>query len=177
MSQPHRPAVPGLIGAEWPRMYRVALRMLNDTERAHDAAQEACVRALAGWEGFNGSCSVTTWLHRITVNCATDVLRSARRQDRLDGALRAQPPGTRPEPQPSELAQQRELADLALSLLDQLPEDCRLSFALTQLDGYSYEQAAEVQSLPRGTVASRVWRAKRTLLEQMNARTGTKAQP
>jgi len=41
---------------------------------------------------------------------------------------------------------------------------------LTQRDGYSYDDAARIEGQPRGTIASRVYRAKKMLLEQMNAR-------
>ena len=58
---------------------------------------------------------------------------------------------------------------MARRLVDQLPDDCRLAFALTQLDGYSYDEAAEIEGRPRGTMASRVYRAKRILLKKMHA--------
>jgi RNA polymerase sigma-70 factor (ECF subfamily) len=183
--------MPQQIGLHVPRMYRVAYRMLADADKAHDAVQEACVKALAGLGRFNGRAALATWLHRITVNCATDAIRSETRKDSAHQAhvkqvLHAAGISRRPAPAPrgqaghgaeaespggtpAQQAERRELSDIAWRLLEDLPDDCRLAFALTQIDGYSYDEAAEIEGQPRGTIASRVFRAKKILLEQMNA--------
>jgi RNA polymerase sigma-70 factor (ECF subfamily) len=184
-------AMPQQIGLHVPRMYRVAFRMLADADKAHDAVQDACVKALAGMGRFNGQATLATWLHRITVNCAKDAIRSETRKENAHQAhakqvLHAAGISRRPAPgphgqaghgveavspagTPAQQAEQRELSNLAWRLLEDLPDDCRLAFALTQLDGYSYGEAAEIEGLPRGTIASRVFRAKKILLDQMNA--------
>ena len=152
-----------------PRMYRVAYRMLSDAEAAQDVVQEACVKALAGMGRFNGQASLATWLHRITVNCAKDALRSQGRKERVQEALQSRRENRGSPDSPPEIMETKEMADLAWTLLAKLPEDCRSAFALTQLDGYSYDEAAQIEGEPRGTMASRVFRAKKILLEQMNA--------
>jgi len=160
-----------------PQMYRVAYRLLADADRAHDVVQEACVKALTKLDGFDGRATMATWLHRITVNCAKDAMRSETRKERACQALRSQPVNQVPGPCPAEAAETKELTDLAWTLLDKLPEDCRSAFALTQLDGYRYDEAAEIEGEPRGTIASRVFRAKKILLEQMNAHMDGRAKP
>ena len=70
-----------------------------------------------------------------------------------------------------------DLADLAWRLLEGLDPPCRSAFELTQLDGYSYDEAAEIEGQPRGTIALRVYRAKRLLLEQFDAQANGKAKP
>jgi len=161
-------AMPQQIGLHVPRMYRVAHRMLADADKAHDAVQEACVKALASMGQFDAQASLATWLHRITVNCAKDAVRSQGRKERAHATLQSQA-ADRELPSPAEAVETKELSDVAWTLLEKLPEDCRLAFALTQLDGYSYDEAAEIEGQPRGTIASRVFRAKKILLEQMNA--------
>jgi RNA polymerase sigma-70 factor (ECF subfamily) len=153
-----------------PRMYRVAYRLLADADRAHDVVQEACLKALAGMGRFSGQASLATWLHRITINCAKDAMRSQVRKDRAHEALQSQSMGSATVDSPAAALEAKELTDLAWRLLEELPEDCRSAFALTQLDGYSYDEAAQIEGEPRGTMASRVFRAKKILLEQMNAR-------
>ena len=152
------------------RMYRVALRILGNPDAAREVAQDACVKALRGEEHFDGRSTLATWLHRITVNCAHDYLRKNRRIDRgradwdndTMGMLAAI------DVSPAERAEQTETYRLALSLVAGLPDDCRSAFMLTQLDGYTYDEAAVIENLARGTVASRVNRARRILVEQMN---------
>jgi len=155
------------LGEHVPRMYRVALRIIADAEAAEDAVQEACLKALAGMKDFDGRSSLTTWLHRITVNCAKDALRSKCREDRPDCRRELGTLLSGLQVTPAAAAETRELSGLAMALLEKLPEDCRAAFALTQLDGYSYDEAGEIEDQPRGTMASRVWRAKKILLEQM----------
>lgn len=154
------------------RMYRVALRIVGNIDAAQDVAQEACVKALRGADGFDGRASLATWLHRITVNCAHDHLRKSHRIDsgRTEwdndtmGMLAMLDTG------PAQRAEQEETYRQAMALVVKLPDDCRSAFMLTQLDGYSYDEAAAIESLSRGTVASRVYRARQILMEQMNHR-------
>ena len=152
-----------------PRMYRVALRVVADADLAHDIVQDACVKALASGAKFEGRSSMTTWLHRITVNCARDALRSDARRQRVQRQLQDWPEWLDEGDGPDDLAENRELCRLAMKLLGGLPEECRAAFELTQLDGYTYDEAAEIEGEPRGTIASRVWRAKKMLFEEMNA--------
>lgn len=162
-------------GTYAPRMYRVALRIVGSRDAAREVAQEACVRALRGAGQFDGRSALATWLHRITVNCARDHLRRIRRTDRLRddwdqqaGTLAAA------EATPAEHAEQNELYRLALAGVAALPDDCRGAFVLTQLDGYTYDEAAAIEGLARGTVASRVYRARKILTEQFSHHFGRK---
>ena len=152
------------------RMYRVALRIVGSVDAAQEVAQDACVKALRGAEKFDGRAALATWLHRITVNCAHDHLRKNCRVDRgrtdwdsdMMGML------TVLEANPAKQAEQSDLYHLALKLVAGLPDDCRSAFVLTQLDGYTYDEAATIENLPRGTIASRVCRARKLLMEQIN---------
>jgi RNA polymerase sigma-70 factor (ECF subfamily) len=160
----------GHIGDHVPRMYRVALRIIGDAEAAQDAVQDACVKALRGMRRFDGRSSLSTWLHRITVNCAIDRLR-----DRQGGGRTASPAelaglSARPDTTPADRAEFNEIYRMAVERVAQLPDDCRRAFVLTQLDGYSYDEAALIEQQPRGTIASRVFRAKRILLDELSSR-------
>jgi RNA polymerase sigma-70 factor, ECF subfamily len=158
------------IAENLPRMYRVALRMLGCADAAQDVAQNVCVSALKGADKFDGRSDLATWLHRITVNCAHDHLRKRRQ---IEGSQSIWDEGvigmlTMLEATPAEQAERDELHRLAMKLVVDLPEDCRSAFWLTQLDGYTYDEAAAIEHLSRGTVASRVYRARKLLMEQMN---------
>ena len=163
------------LGQQVPRMYRVALRILGDANRAEEVVQEACLRALRGIGRFQGRAALATWLHRITVNCAIDHLHDQQKRKALrasvDGVLAAL------ETTPAETAERRELYRIVEMMVRALPDDCRTAFVLTQLDGYTYDEAAEIEGKPRGTIASRVFRAKKILLEQMNAHMDGRAKP
>ncbi len=159
----------GQLETHLPRMYRVALRIVGDTDRARDVAQDACVKALRGSSGFGGRSGLATWLHRITVNCAMDQLRRQKRSTQTETVENLELAGVRTvvSTTPAVLAERRELFAHAVAMIERLPDDCRGAFVLTQLDGYSYDDAAVIEGQPRGTVASRVHRAKRILMEQL----------
>jgi RNA polymerase sigma-70 factor, ECF subfamily len=158
------------IAGQMSRMYRVALRIVGSADAAQEVAQDACVKALRGADGFGGRSALATWLHRITVNCAHDHLRKSRQMDRgrtdWDGDTMGMM--TMLAADPAKRAEQNEMYRLAMSLVAALPDDCRAAFMLTQLDGYTYDEAAAIESLSRGTVASRVYRARQILMKQMN---------
>lgn len=164
----------GDLGLHVPRMYRVALRILGDADRAEDVVQEACVRALRGMSRFDGRAALATWLHRITVNCALMHLRHRRRAGSRQVDLDDELAGLAAvlDAAPSSAAERHELYRIAAAMVEDLPDDCRRAFVLTQLDGYSYDEAAAIEGEPRGTVASRVYRAKKILLDQLAAQTG-----
>jgi len=153
-----------------PRMYRVALRIVGDVDAAQEVAHDACVKALRGAKRFDGRATVATWLHRITINCAHDHLRKSRRADDCRAGWDSQTVGMLAmlEADPAQRAEQSELYCLALGLVAKLPEEFRSAFMLTQLDGYTYDEAAAIEDISRGTVASRVYRARQILLEQMH---------
>jgi len=152
------------------RMYRVALRIVGSMDAAQDVAQDACVKALRGAEKFDGRAALATWLHRITVNCAHDHLRKSRQMERGRADWDHDTMGMLAmlEAGPAKRAEQNETYRVALTLIAKLPDDCRSAFMLTQLDGYTYDEAAAIENLSRGTVASRVYRARQILMEQMN---------
>jgi len=153
------------------RMYRVALRIVGNRDAAQEVAQNACVKALRGANGFDRRAALATWLHRITVNCAHDHLRKSRRQDRgrVDWDKETLGMLATIEAGPAERAEQNDLYRTTLAMVAELPDDCRTAFMLTQMDGYSYDEAAAIENLSRGTVASRVYRARQILMDQMKA--------
>ncbi len=153
------------------RMYRVALRIVGCSDAAWEVAQDACVKSLRGAGDFDGRSSLATWLHRITVNCAHDHLRKSRRSDRdrtnWNGELLNGLAGL--ETTPDEHAVRKESYHIVLGYIAELPDDCRSAFVLTQMDGYTYDDAAAIEAISRGTVASRVHRARKILMERIGA--------
>lgn len=162
-----------------PRMYRVALRVVGCPEAAGEAVQNACVKALGNLEKFDGRSSLITWLHRITVNCAIDILRENKRQGLFNTDIRDDIQGliVYLGAGPDETVQQREQFTMAQAMLEELPAECRSAFMLTQLDGYSYDEVAVIENQPRGTIASRVFRAKKILLQRLSEQADGRSKP
>ena len=138
----------------------LAYRLLGDRDRMDDALQEAYVKAFRALPGFKGDSALGTWLHRIAYNACMDEIRRDRRvlplvDDADDGRETASP-----LPGPAELvAERQELADA----LAGLPVDQRAAVLLVDAYGFDYDEAAEILSVRRGTIASRLNRARTAL--------------
>lgn len=131
---------------------------LLDPARADDATQATYLRALRSLHAFRGDSSPRTWLLGVARNTCLDERRaSARRRRLLDRVAERAASDARSTD-----------GDLAAvegdELLAHLEPDRREAFVLTQLLGFSYDEAATTLGCPIGTVRSRVARARRDLL-------------
>lgn len=148
------------------RLYTVAYRIMGDHDSAADAMQEALIAAFRGIRKFRGG-SFRAWLTRIVTNACYDELRRRRRRpqsslealfvvDQSPEAELTLPPVEGPE----FYAERQELADLLHRAIQCLPEDQRAVLVLSDIEGYSYEEIAEILRVPVGTVKSRLSRAR-----------------
>jgi RNA polymerase sigma-70 factor, ECF subfamily len=127
--------------------------MLGSPGEEEDLAQETYLRALRSLPSYRGEAPVRAWLLRIARNVCADHVRRKVRQRRLIERVTALPVAEALMPQaPSD------------ELLDGLSPERREAFVLTQLLGYSYEDAAAVLDCPIGTIRSRVARARADLV-------------
>jgi RNA polymerase sigma-70 factor, ECF subfamily len=150
------------------RVWRLAYQVLRDREEALDCAQEAFVRAFQSLSRFRGQSAFYTWLFRITLNVATDRHRSRGARARAFGAERvseeewtrtAADPGTRPD----DAALSAERRERIRRALDSLPVKARTIIMLSDIEGLSYREIAQVLDCPIGTVMSRLHNARRRL--------------
>lgn len=151
-------------------VYATCLRMLRDPQLAEDATQDAFVRAWSAIDSFRGGI-VRPWLLRIATNRTYDVLRSRAR--RPAQSLDAQPFESEPEwstqvqpaENPEQFSTRGELSDLLQEALSSLPEDQRLAIVLSDVQGYGYDEIAQVMDIAVGTVKSRISRGRGRLRE------------
>lgn len=158
-----------------PMIHRVAYRMVgpNDCE---DVVMEAYLKAWRGLASFRGGSSISTWLCRITRNCALDALRSrSRRQERYMSAESADMTPVvenfpdQHEPSPDASAAARDLGKQLNSALAELSEEHRRAVLLREVDGLSYRELAAAEGVQIGTIMSRLFYAKRRLRNVLEA--------
>ena len=141
-----------------PSLRRFARALTHEADRADDLVQDCLERAIRKKRLWRPTGTVRSWLFRILVNLHRNDLRRERRRPVLvpiDG-LASEPQG---EPaQPSRLA----LAETGRAL-QALPVDQREALLLVALEGLSYAEAAKVLGIPRGTLMSRIARARSAL--------------
>ena len=154
------------------QVFNLALRMLGSEAWAADAAQETFISAYRAMKGFRGG-SFRSWILRIAANATRDLLRAAksRKADSLE-ALELESGSLPPsrEESPEEHALRTELAAEIQQSLDSLSQDQRLALVLIDIQGFSYEEAAQVTGASLGTVKSRLSRARHEMRDLLRAR-------
>jgi len=130
---------------------------LVDPGSADDLTQETYLRAFRALPAFEARSSARTWLLGIARRACADHLRALARRRRLHHRLVAGRSVDAVAPDTSERL-------TAVDLLRRLPGERRSAFALTQIAGLSYAEAAEVEGVPVGTIRSRVARARADLV-------------
>jgi RNA polymerase sigma-70 factor (ECF subfamily) len=156
-------------------IFSLAARLVGPIE-AEDVVQETFLRAYRGLEGFRGESSLKTWLYAIALNRARArhgtlarlrALFASSRSSR-DGAADllddAADPGASPED--ASLAKEQR-ARLRAAILA-LPEEFKTAVVLRDLEGLSYQEIADVLSVPIGTVRSRIARGRSLLKEELS---------
>ena len=137
--------------------------MLGPSAEVDDVAQEVFIRFYQTLDRFRGEASVKTYLKRIAINRALDVLRRRKRNlARFFSRDDAAPP---PEPvvDAAGAIDARERQRLVQRAIQTLPPKHRAVVLLRMIDGYSTEETAELLGVPYGTVLSRLSRALATL--------------
>jgi RNA polymerase sigma-70 factor (ECF subfamily) len=154
---------------------------LVDRTVADDLTQETYLRAFRALPAYEARASARTWLLGIARRACADHLRTVIRRRRLEETLRARAVASLRSlggadrsglAGPSDgaapgLGADPESAVTAADLLGRLDADRRSAFCLTQLIGLSYQEAAEVEGVPIGTIRSRVARAREDLITQL----------
>jgi RNA polymerase sigma-70 factor, ECF subfamily len=129
---------------------------LVDTGTADDLTQETYLRAFRALASFEGRATARTWLLGIARRTCADHIRTLTRHRRLDARLAGERAAYAPDPA---------AGSGAADLLRRLPDQRRAAFALTQVLGLSYAEAAAVEGVPVGTIRSRVARARAGLVD------------
>jgi RNA polymerase sigma-70 factor (ECF subfamily) len=142
----------------------VIYRMCGNLQIADDAAQETFIRAWLEIRSFRPQAALRSWLYRIAINCAIDMLRKEKRI--LPGAmedlyLRDSGPG------PEAAFLQAEQTALVQKAILGLPDASRAVLVLKEYEGLSYHEIAEILNIPIGTVMSRLNYARKLLKEKL----------
>ena len=141
----------------------VVYRMCGDVQLAEDAVQEAFIRAWQRLHTYKPRSSFRSWLYRIAVNAALDMLRRQKATVDIE-ALPIAAAGQGPE----KVVETRERAENVRQAVLALPETSRAVLVLREYEGLSYKEIADTLGIPIGTVMSRLNYARKRLLEVLN---------
>ena len=157
-----------LFRKHWDAAFKVSFRLLGNQQDSQDATQEGMIKALTHLSDFDGRSTFRTWLFRIMTNAAHDARRRRKRRFTFGFSLGSDDQddsGIEPAVQhdPTQNLRRHDLRQILNGALDRVPHKQREAFVLHVEAGLTYQEVAEVQDVPIGTVMSRIHNARSKL--------------
>jgi RNA polymerase sigma-70 factor (ECF subfamily) len=170
-----------LIGQYSQPLYTLIARSLHDPADAADITQEVFIKVFRSIRSFHGESSLRTWMYRIALHEASNQRRwwsrhkkqeltidtpiGASETDEGDDAMCLGATLADSNISPYQQAEHAELKARVEDSLRKLPEAFRTVVVLREMEGFSYEEIAEILDVPAGTVKSRLTRGRAALKE------------
>ena len=157
-------------------LYGAALRMTRNPADAEDLVQETMLRAYRAFDRFEAGTNLKAWLFRIMTNAYINTYRKRQREPRkvssdeveefdLYRELKNHDPQFSATPETIVLDS---LVDSDITeAIEDLPEQFRLAVVLSDIEGFSYAEMAEIMDVPMGTVMSRLHRGRKALQKRL----------
>ncbi|HVL63828.1 MAG TPA: sigma-70 family RNA polymerase sigma factor [Actinomycetota bacterium] len=157
-------------------LYAGALRMTRNPADAEDLVQETMLRAYRSFDRFEPGTNLKAWLFRIMTNAYINTYRKKQRepqkvsQDEVEEfdlyqELKNHDPQFSSTPESIVLDQ---LVDTdIIEAIEDLPDQFRLAVILSDVEGFSYAEMAEIMDVPMGTVMSRLHRGRKALQKRL----------
>jgi RNA polymerase sigma-70 factor (ECF subfamily) len=157
-------------------LYGAALRMTRNQADAEDLVQEAMLRAYRAFHTFEPGTNIKAWLFRILTNAYINIYRKRQREPQKVSSDEVEEFDLYQElkdhdPQFQQTPESIVLDGLVdsdiLEAIEDLPEQFRLAVVLSDVEGFSYAEMAEIMDVPMGTVMSRLHRGRKALQKRL----------
>lgn len=162
-----QPAFEELVRRTHTEMYNLARRLVSDPDDARDVVQDAYLRAFKSIRKFRGDAQFSTWMHRITANCAATYLgkRRRNRHDELDEEMTV--PDIDPQRDPEAHADTALLRQRVEAAVAELPPRLRAVVVLRDIYDMNHAEVAEQLGISESAAKVRLHRARRKLRSQV----------
>lgn len=160
----HREALNTLISRYEKPVYNAAYRMLGDREDARDVTQAVFLKAFEHLDGFDPKYRFFSWIYRIAVNESINQLNRRGPTCAADAGQASEDRG------PAEIAESNQVCANVQSVLMELQPHYRAVIVLRHFADLSYQEIAQVLEIPVKTVKSRIFSARHSMKDRLQAR-------
>ena len=160
-----------------PQLFSTALRMTRNRSDAEDLVQETYIKGWRSFRTFQEGTNLRAWLFRIMTNTYINKYNAAKRKgtevelDDVEELFLYKRLGSIDQSKLSSSAEDQMLNlftdDEVKNALESLPEDFRIPVLLSDVDGFSYKEIAEMLEIPMGTVMSRLHRGRKAMQKML----------
>lgn len=156
------------------KVLNTCYRFLLNKEDAEDAAQEVFIEVVQSIDSFRGNSALSTWIYRIAVSKSLDEIKKRKRKKRissigrvlhLDEVVAWLTTGKGADA----IIQEKQSLQQIYELLDQLPDNQRIAFTLSKIEGYTNTEIAEILKTSNSIVETYLYRAKVKLRSKLNS--------
>lgn len=152
-------------------LYGAALRFTRNPSDAEDLVQETYLKAFRAWRQFEPGTNLKAWMFRILTNTFISSYRKERREPTIVSAdgrgdfdlYQNLLEYVSPDPSAESEVLERMVDEDVKQALSDLPESFRMAVVLSDVEGFSYKEIAEMLGIPIGTVMSRLHRGRKAL--------------
>ena len=158
-----------LMNKYYPRVYASLFSFTKSKEDSEDLAQQTFIKVWEQIQTFRGDSAFFTWVYRIAINLAKNfVASSSYKKQRINKSI---------EHSDMEISSFEDLESLVIhdqymikikNFVSTMPESLKTAFTLREVEGKSYQEISIITDTPIGTVRSRIFRARESIIEYMN---------
>jgi len=160
-----------IVAAYQDYLFALVVRVVGDRDSAADAVQEAFFSAYRNLSRFRGD-SFRSWMTRIALNAATDILRQRKRKPADQFPEWEDEDWQPPAPDiegPERQAVKRSASRVLWRALHEITDDQRTAIVMYDIEGYDYQEIADMTGVSLGTVKSRIHRGRLALRELLGS--------
>ena len=157
-----------LMNKYYPRVYASLFSFTKSKEDSEDLAQQTFIKVWQQIESFRGDSAFFTWIYRIAINLAKNfVVSSSYKKQKANTSIEdAAIEITSYENVESVLTYNQSMQEIR-DFIKTMPESLKTAFTLRESEGKSYEEISIITNTPIGTVRSRIFRARESIIEFM----------
>ena len=157
-----------LVNKYYPRVYATLFSFTKSKEDSEDLSQQTFIKVWQQLSSFRGDSAFFTWVYRIAINLANNfVASSGFKKQKINTSIeKAEIDVSSFEDIESAAIHEESLNEIK-NFINTMPESLKTAFTLREVEGKSYEDISVITDTPIGTVRSRIFRARESIIDFM----------